>query len=50
MLGFTKLQPPNQKLFENIAGKEENAGNHHFLLFPECFLAYQNSIIFKSPI
>ena len=22
---------------ENIVGKEENAGNHHFLLFPQCF-------------
>ena len=23
---------------ENIAGKGENAGNQHFLLFPQCFL------------
>ena len=22
---------------ENIAGKEENAGYQHFLLFPQCF-------------
>ena len=22
---------------ENIIGKEENAGNQHFLLFPQCF-------------
>ena len=22
---------------ENIAGKGENAGYHHFLLFPQCF-------------
>ena len=22
---------------ENIVGKRENAGNHHFLLFPSCF-------------
>ena len=22
---------------ENIAGKEENAGHQHFLLFPQCF-------------
>ena len=22
---------------ENIAGKGENAGNQHFLLFPQCF-------------
>ena len=26
---------------ENIVGKEENVGNQHFLLFPECFLLYQ---------
>ena len=23
--------------FENIVGKEENAGNQHFLLLPQCF-------------
>ena len=32
---------PNNKLFldivENIVGKGENAGNQHFLLFPQCF-------------
>ena len=27
--------------FENIVGKGENAGNQHFLLFPQCFLPYQ---------
>ena len=29
---------------ENILGQEENAGYHHFLLFPQCFLKafYQN--------
>ena len=27
--------------FENILGKEENAGNQHFLLFPECFLVFK---------
>ena len=25
------------KPFENIAGKGHNAGNQHFLLFPQCF-------------
>ena len=25
------------KRVENIPGKEENAGNQHFLLFPQCF-------------
>ena len=24
--------------FENIVGKGENAGNQHFLLFPQCLL------------
>ena len=27
-----------KKAFENIVGKEENAGNQHFLPFPQCFL------------
>ena len=27
-----------KKTFENIVGKEENAVNQHFLLFPLCFL------------
>ena len=27
-----------KEYFENIAGKGENAGNQHFLLFPQCFL------------
>ena len=27
--------------FENIVGKGENAGNQHFLLFPQCFLPFQ---------
>ena len=29
---------------ENTAGKGENAGNQHFLLFPQCF---QKSIPYK---
>ena len=28
---------PEEEGFENIAGKGENAGNQHFLLFPQCF-------------
>ena len=27
-----------KKPSENIVGKGENAGNHHFLLFQQCFL------------
>ena len=29
-----------KKPFENIVGKGENAGNQHFLLFPQCFLTF----------
>ena len=27
----------DEKPFENIVGKGENAGNQHFLLFQQCF-------------
>ena len=30
--------------FENIVGKRENAGNHNFLLFPQCFLPFPKQI------
>ena len=30
--------------FENIVEKEENAGNWHFLLFPQCFLPFPKQI------
>ena len=39
-----------KKHFENIvgegenAGKGENAGNQHFVLFPECFLPFPKQI------
>ena len=37
-----------KKSFENIVGKGENAGNQHFLLFPQCFLPIPKRIsIFK---
>ena len=29
---------PRKKPFENITGKGENGGNHHFLLSLQCFL------------
>ena len=36
--------------FKNIVGKEENAGNQHFLPFPQCFLSYPEQILpFGSP-
>ena len=34
------LTTVRKKPFENIMGKEENAGTQHFLLFPQCFLLY----------
>ena len=32
------LSTLEKKPFENTVGKGENAGNQHFLLFPQCFL------------
>ena len=32
------------KTLENNVEKGENAGNQHFLLFPQCFLPYQREI------
>ena len=32
------------KMVENIVGKGENAGNQHFLLFPQCFVLFQKQI------
>ena len=32
------LMTYRKKPFENIEGKGENAGNQHFILFPQCFL------------
>ena len=34
-----------KKALENTVGKGENAGNQHFLLFPQCFLLYQREIL-----
>ena len=34
-----------QKPFENIMGKGENAGNQHFLLFPQCFLSLETHLL-----
>ena len=30
--------------FWKHCGKEENAGNQHFLLFPQCFLHYKKKL------
>ena len=34
---------------ENIVGKGENAGNQHFLLFPQCFLPFPKRILTFQP-
>ena len=36
-LSYSRLLTTVQKAFGNILGKGENAGNQHFLLFPQCF-------------
>ena len=38
---LTTLQ---KKAFENIVETGENAGNHHFLLFQQCYLPFQEQI------
>ena len=38
------LSPLEEKAFENIVGKGENAGYKHFLLFPQCFLLFPTQI------
>ena len=41
-------RPEKKKPFENIMGKDENAGNQHFLFFPQCFPHFTTQIlIFK---
>ena len=44
--GFTLYQSHalmtlTNRPYENIVGTGENAGNQHFLLFPQCFLTFQ---------
>ena len=34
-----------KKALENTWGKGGNAGNQHFLLFPQCFVLYQREIL-----
>ena len=35
----------NKKALENTFAKGKNAGNQHFLLFPQCFQPYQKGEI-----
>ena len=47
MITFNSITPRDKKAFENIVGKGENAGNQHFLLFPQVF--YPSMHKFQSP-
>ena len=38
------LNDREKEAFENIVGKGENAGNQHFLLFPQFFIPFPNQI------
>ena len=38
---MTPLTCLEKKPFQSTVVKGENAGNQHFLLFPQCFLLYQ---------
>ena len=42
-LPMTTFDALEEKKNENIVGKE-NAGNQHFLLFPQCFLSYERQL------
>ena len=44
------LTAVNTEHLENIVGKGENAGNQHFLLFPQCFLLSQNKFQFLQSL
>ena len=41
---FPSFKDSQGEPFENIVGKEENAGNQHFLLFPQRFLLFSKQI------
>ena len=37
-----------KKTSQNIEGKGENAGNQHFLLFPQCFVPFVEQFSFSE--
>ena len=43
------LMTLNEKAFENIVGKGENAGNQHFLLFPQCVQPFPKRFLVFRP-
>ena len=49
-IDFDKIMISVYDREENIVGKGENAGNQHFLLFPECFQKISFSSLFKVGI
>ena len=38
------LRPKRKDPFQNIVEQGENAGNQHFLLFPQCFLPQERQL------
>ena len=42
------LNDPEERLLEESVGKEGNAGNQHFLPFPQCFLHPPRNSIFPA--
>ena len=46
---MTFFDAPEEKPFQNIVGKGENAGNQHFSFFPQCFLSYERQIHYFNP-
>ena len=44
------LTTPTEKPFENIVGKGENAGYHHFLFISQCFYPSQNKFQIFSAV
>ena len=48
---MTPFEVSGKEALENIVGKGENAGNQHFLLFPQCFLLYKRQTLsFMFPL
>ena len=41
---FRLLMALRKKSVKNIVGKRENAGNQHFLHFPQCFVPFPKQI------
>ena len=41
---ITNFNDPDEMPLQNIVGKEENAGDQYFFLFPQCFLLFQCQI------